>query len=236
MSGSISGSSITLDREESHHLARVLRLAEGATVFVFDETGAEYECRVADAAHRAATLTIVDRLTDRVESTLELTLAQALIKGDKFDWVIQKSTELGVTKIVPLLAENSVIGHRRELSDDRLMRWQRIALEAVKQSGRRRIVEITQPLRLSDFLATDGSTLRLIFSERTGRRLTQVAGSRPSSLSITVGPEGGWSATELSQAEMSGVTPVHLGPRILRSESAAVAGVALAQHLFGDLE
>jgi 16S rRNA (uracil1498-N3)-methyltransferase len=236
-SSSISGSSILLDREETHHLARVLRLSEGATAFAFDDTGAEYECRVTEVMRNAATLTIVEELADQIESPLELTLAQSFIKGDKFDWVVQKSTELGVVRIVPLLAEHSTIAHKRELSGDRLTaRWQRIALEAVKQSGRRRLIEITQPLSLAGFLANDSSALRLILSETTGRRLNELAGSRPASVSIAVGPEGGWSPAELSQAQIDGVVPLHLGPRILRSETAAVAGVALAQHIFGDFE
>ncbi len=212
-------------------------MSEGATAFAFDETGTEYECRVAAVSHNAATLTIVQKLADQIESPLELTLAQALVKGDKFDWVIQKVTELGTSRIVPLLAEHSVAVHKRELRGDRLTaRWQRIALEAVKQSGRRRLVEITQPVNLAAFLANDNSALRLILSETTGKRLNELAGSRPVSVSIAVGPEGGWSQGELSQAQMSGAVPVHLGPRILRSETAAVAGVALVQHIFGDLE
>jgi len=235
-SSSISGSRILLDREESHHLARVLRLSEGGTAFVFDDTGAEYECRVAQVARNAATLSIVQKLADHIESPLELTLAQSLIKGDKFDWVVQKSTELGVVRIVPLLAEHSLIAHKREITGDRFAaRWRRIALEAVKQSGRRRLVEITQPVSAATFLDSDSSALRLILSETTGRRLKELTGTRPVSVSIAVGPEGGWSKSELSQAQINGVVLVHAGPRILRSETAAIAGVALTQHIFGDI-
>src|ERR1041385_3240693 len=128
----LSNSRITLDPEESHHLARVLRLTEGARVFVFDGEGAEYECEVARVSKQAVELAALARLTDEVESPLHLTLGQALIKSDKFDWVVQKATELGVARIAPLVTEHSEVRKIEERAEHRLQRWRRIALEAVK--------------------------------------------------------------------------------------------------------
>src|SRR5262245_56152916 len=115
-----SESFVTLDTDESHHLTRVLRIGPGARVFVFDGEGVEYDCEVARVAKREVELNLLRRLDDVVESPLRLTLAQALIKGDKFDWVIQKATELGVTRIVPLITEHNDVKRAGERVDQRM--------------------------------------------------------------------------------------------------------------------
>src|SRR5215470_393948 len=233
----ITDSGVTLDAEESHHLTRVLRLSEGALVFVFDGEGAEYECEVARVAKREVELNVLRRLDGAVESPLRLTLAQALIKGDKFDWVIQKATELGVTRIVPLVTDHSDIKRAEERAEQRLQRWRRISLEALKQCGRRRLVEICEPAPFDDFCGSVVDSASLIFSEHGGGSLREVSAKLQDvdQLSLCVASEGGWSERELLKAESSGFTPVSLGSRILRTETAAIVAVTLAQHLFGDL-
>lgn len=233
----ISDSQITLDGDESHHLARVLRLREGAQVFVFDGEGSEWECQITSIGKRETELTITRQLLDSVESPLHLTLAQALIKGDKFDLVVQKATELGVTRIVPLLTDHSDIRRAEERAEHRLQRWRRISMEAVKQCGRRRLVEIAEPISFPHFCESASPDHNLIFSERNGLSLRQVAAGlqQVNQLSVCVASEGGWSEGELQKAETNNFLAVHLGARILRTETAAVVAVALAQHLFGDL-
>ena len=230
-------SRVTLEPDESHHLTRVLRLAEGARVYLFDGEGAEYECEVTRVSKSGAELTILTPLTDEVESPLRLTLGQALIKGDKFDWVVQKATELGITRIVPLATENSDVRKVEERAEHRLSRWRRISLEAIKQSGRRRLVEIVEPISAEKFFAESEAEVRLIFSERGGQSLSEVASSHAScrAVALAVAPEGGWSQTEVESAIQRGFIPIHLGHRILRTETAAITAVALAQHVFGDL-
>jgi 16S rRNA (uracil1498-N3)-methyltransferase len=230
----INDTQVTLAADEAHHLTRVLRLPVGAQVYAFDGCGNEYVCEIAQLDKHTATLSIVEPLTDTVESPLQLTLAQALIKGDKFDWVVQKATELGITRIVPLITEHSEIRRAEERAENKLQRWRRIALEAVKQCGRRRLVEIAEPLPLPQFCAADTSELKLIFSERGGRRLRALP-SETASVTLTVAAEGGWSDAELANATQQGFASVYLGARILRAETAAITGVALIQHLFGDL-
>src|SRR5262249_16030603 len=132
-------SAVLLDQDEAHHLARVLRLGEGARVFVFNGIGKEWECEVAHISKPEFELTLIKPLDDPVESPLRITLAQALIKGDKFDWVVQKTTELGFTRIAPLITDHSDIRRAEERAEQKLERWRRISLEAVKQSGRRRL-------------------------------------------------------------------------------------------------
>jgi 16S rRNA (uracil1498-N3)-methyltransferase len=229
---------VTLDSDESHHLSRVLRLSEGARVFVFDGLGNEWECEVSRVSRGAVELNLIGLLDDVVESPLNLILAQALIKGDKFDWVVQKATELGVTRIVPLITDHS---DRRSAGDSagrRLERWRRIAHESVKQCGRRRPVEITDLINFEDFCQTEAGKNNLIFSERGGLKPCDVVAKFGwiRELSLFVAPEGGWSDSEIELSGKSGVIPVHLGPRILRTETAAIAAVILAQHLFGDMK
>jgi 16S rRNA (uracil1498-N3)-methyltransferase len=231
----ISGTHITLDADEAHHLTRVLRLPVGARVFAFDGCGHEYACQIATADKRNATLAIVEPLPGAVESPLQLTLAQALLKNDKFDWVVQKITELGVTRLVPLLTEHCDIRKAEERADARLQRWRRIALEAVKQCGRRRLLDIAEPLSWAEYCAqTSTNGLNLIFSERGGQKLNTLP-STATAVSVAIASEGGWSEAELQLADQHGFTPIHLGPRILRAETAAVAGAALLQQRFGDM-
>jgi len=234
---SFTEASVRLDADEARHLTRVLRLGSGARVFVFDGEGGEYECEVARVAKHEVELNLLRRLDDTVESPLRLTLAQALIKGDKFDWVIQKATELGVTRIVPLVTDHADVKRAEERAGQRLQRWRRISLEALKQCGRRRLVEICDPAPFDDFCGSTAHGACLIFSERGGENLAEVSAKLRdvNQLSLCVAPEGGWSEYELRMAASCGFTPVSLGSRILRAETAAIAAVSLAQHLFGDL-
>src|SRR5262245_45777472 len=234
---SFTETSVRLEADEAHHLTRVLRLGAGAGVFVFDGEGVEYECEVARVAKHEVDLNLLRRLDDVVESPLRLTLAQSLIKGDKFDWVIQKTTELGVTRIVPLVTDHSDVKRAEERAEQRLQRWRRISLEALKQCGRRKLVEICEPAAFDDFCEPAAQDTCLIFSERGGESLAEVSAKLRGAdqLIVCVASEGGWSERELRKAESCGFTPVSLGTRVLRTETAAIAAVTLAQHIFGDL-
>ncbi|MGE0102289.1 MAG: 16S rRNA (uracil(1498)-N(3))-methyltransferase [Blastocatellales bacterium] len=226
---------VILDADESHHLTRVLRLGVDDRVFVFDGEGSEWLAEVSLAGKREVELKLVKKIGDVVDSSLHLTLGQAMIKGDKFDLVIQKATELGVTRIVPLITAHCDVRVTGERIDNKLTRWRRIALESVKQCGRRRMVEIAEPAEFADLCGSDDSELKLFFSERGGESLRHILRPGPASLLLAVGPEGGWSDQEIETAESAGFRPIHLGPRILRAETAGIAAIALAQHLFGDL-
>ena len=234
---------IRLDADESHHLTRVLRLSEGGHVFVLNGEGREWECEIIKAGKNSVELTIRRELLNPVESPLDLTLAQALIKGDKFDLVVQKSVEMGVTRIIPLITEHCEIRRAEEKIEHRLQRWRRIAMEAVKQCGRRKLPEITEPLRFDKFCEVAGEH-NLIFNEKGGRTLREISAQlnggngvngQVNRLTLCVAPEGGWSEAEIEMAEANKFLFAHLGPRILRTETAAIAAVAISQHLFGDI-
>jgi 16S rRNA (uracil1498-N3)-methyltransferase len=234
----ISSPHITLSDEESHHLTRVMRLAPGAIVNVFDGAGNEYRCEVKVASRSSAQLEVLEDVSLPTESPLQLTLAQALVKNDKFDWVVQKATELGVSRIVPLITTHSEVVLSEGRGEKRVKRWERISLEALKQCGRRRLVEISTPEKWSEYCSREASDLRLVLSERGGNSLESMREltACPASIALAIGPEGGWEIDELVTGLSSGFREVHLGPRILRAETAAIAAITLAQFVFGDLD
>lgn len=235
---SISGSTIHLSSDETHHLARVLRLRPGDEVFVFDGCGQEYRCVFQSIKDNRARLEIIETLTDEVESPVHLTLVQAIAKGEKFDLVIQKATELGASRVIPIVTEHADVKLSDEKSDKRIERWRRISLEALKQCGRRRLMEINPPLALKDFLKSGANSgTRLVFSERGGVSITTALSEAGDKKQVTaiIGPEGGWSADELVLFDESGAKSITLGPRTLRTETAAITALALIQHALGDL-
>jgi 16S rRNA (uracil1498-N3)-methyltransferase len=242
--------SLRLATEEVRHLRDVLRLEAGAEVYVFDGGGREFQCAVESYARDFAELRVIAEVQPaHSESPLELTLALALLKGEKFDLVVQKATELGVTGIVPTISERADV-RLRDAGDagKRVARWQRIALEAAKQSGRARVPEVRTPLGFSSLMETfstfsnspglSTSALRLMFSERDGQSLNaaiETPGAKPSQIIALVGSEGGWTGGEIGQARESGWKIVTLGGRVLRAETAAITVIALLQNLLGDL-
>lgn len=244
----ITASLVILSTHETHHLIHVLRMTPGDDAFVFDGCGRELRCTFRRVDGNQAQLEIVDALFDVVESPVNLTLAQALAKGEKFDFIIQKATELGVNSIVPLITRYADVRLDDQQKLSRVERWRRISLEAAKQCGRRRLVEIKAPRRLSDYIAeresahsitSEGPRIQraLLFSERGGVPVTEALADVPpqSEICAFIGPEGGWSDDELGSLTESGCRATTLGPRVLRTETAALVALALIQHVMGDL-
>ena len=174
----------------------------------------------------------------RPESPLALTLAVALLKGEKFDTVVQKATELGVASIVPVVTARADVRLRAGKDvDARVARWQRLALEAAKQSGRAVVPAVGAPCALAELLAAESVGARLLFTERGGYGLREALAdvTAPTALTALTGPEGGWADEELARAQAAGWRLVTLGGRTLRAETAAVVVSALLQHVCGDL-
>jgi len=234
--GAFADQTVTLAADEARHLRDVLRLKTGDEVYVFNGVGREFRCSVSSARRDSAELRIEAEVQPaKPESQLQLTLCVALLKGEKFDLVVQKATELGVTKVVPLITRYADI-HLRDEADarKRVARWQRIALEAAKQSGRAFVPQISAPLAFASLLVDSKDDLRVMFSERSGGTLSNLPPSR--SVTALVGSEGGWSDEEIEQTAAENFHIVTLGGRILRAETAAIAVTALLQHLLGDLK
>lgn len=235
--------SVTLASDEARHLRDVLRLKIGDEVYVFDGDGKEFHCTVEEGRRDTAQLRIIAEVAPaRPESPLKLTLAVALLKGEKFDLVVQKATELGVTRVVPVVTRLADIRLRDE-SDaaKRVARWQRIALEAAKQSGRAVVPEVATPVAFEVLIETvshEPEMSCLMFSERDGESIVTANEKLPANVSLLtalVGSEGGWTNEELEAACAAGWTVVTLGGRTLRAETAAIAVAVLLQHLVGDL-
>jgi 16S rRNA (uracil1498-N3)-methyltransferase len=230
---------VHLSFDESRHLRDVLRLREGEKVSVFDGEGREFNCLVKKLGcnKNHAVLELIGRsdLPPR-ESNLRATLAIALMKGDKFDLVVQKATELGVTKIVPLITKRADVKIRPDEAGKRLDRWQRIALEAAKQSNRTALPGIAEPTELAKLVTSTGDT-KLFFSERSGTSLKQFAAQNPAleNIIVFIGPEGGWEDGEIALARENGANIITLGGRILRAETAGITVTALIQNIWGDL-
>ena len=235
--------SVKLTAEEARHLRDVLRLKQGDEAFIFDGEGREYRCRVAEAVRDGARLDISEEvLAARPESSLNLALGVALLKSEKFDMVVQKTTELGVQRVVPVLTKFADVRFKEAAEGARrVVRWKRIALEAAKQSGRARVPEISAPTAFASLVEgvpAEDAEYRLMFSERAGRGLKETIAqwqNWPRALTALVGPEGGWADEELAQASASGWSVITLGGRTLRAETAAITITALLEHLFGDL-
>jgi 16S rRNA (uracil1498-N3)-methyltransferase len=240
---------VTLTSDEAKHLRDVLRLKQGDEVYVFDGAGKEFRCTVSGWKRDEVTLDECEQVAPpHPESPLDLTLAVALLKGDKFDLVAQKATELGITRIVPVMTRHADI-HLRDASDakKRVNRWRRIALEAAKQCGRSRVPDVDMPAEFAELITTAGDSLRIMFSEREGRSLEEVIADSASqerqpkayrtleTVTALVGSEGGWANDEITSASDSGWHIVTLGGRILRAETAAITVSVLLQHAFGDL-
>ena len=230
--------SLTLSAEETRHARDVLRLQSGDEIFVFDGAGREFQCSAQTITRTEAEVNVTSEVEPaRPESPLNLTLAIALLKGEKFDLVIQKATELGVKRIVPLATERGDVRLRDgESAQKRLTRWRRIALESAKQTGRAYLPEIDAPLALTS--AGGNNEIVLMFSEREGKSLAEATKGldpRATEIIAVVGPEGGWTDNELELARKSAWEIVTLGGRTLRAETAGITVVALLQHRFGDL-
>jgi 16S rRNA (uracil1498-N3)-methyltransferase len=231
---------LTLSADEARHLREVLRLKPGDEFYVFDGVGREVACAVREVGRDHTLLEILREVDPaRAESPFKLTLGLALLKGDKFDLVVQKATELGVCAIVPVVTRLSDIKLRNDTdAEKRVMRWQRIALEAAKQSGRAVVPLVFSPEGFDEFLKRDDQQ-RMVFSERGGQPLIALTREQPalvSAATILVGPEGGLSDEEVSGAQESGWRLITLGGRVLRAETAAITVTALLQHIYGDLK
>ena len=235
--GAVQGDQVTFEPTAAHHLGRVLRAAVGDVVQAVDPRGTLLSVRLTAIAARRAEGMIVARASLATESPLDLTLAQAIPKGDKMDGIVRMATELGVRRVVPLLTVRTVVRLEPARWESRLARWQRIAKEAAQQSGRAAVPEIARPRELSSWAREAGQTgllLCLWEEEREGLDKRLPAGPCPH-VTVVVGPEGGLTADEVRGLTDAGAVVASLGPRLLRTETAGAVAVALLQSRYGDL-
>jgi 16S rRNA (uracil1498-N3)-methyltransferase len=233
----LAGGRVTFDADESRHLTRVLRLRAGDTVVATDGAGRDYVVRL-ESLGDAATGTVLAQTDGVPASPLAITLVQGVPKGDRMESIVRAATELGVARVQPALCQRTIVRLEPARWRDRARRWQRVAREAAKQSGRAVIPEVLPPRPLADCLeSSEPADLGLCLWEGGSTPLVQrlwQAGT-PRSAVVVVGPEGGLAAEEAAAAHARGLTVVSLGPRVLRTETAGPAVIAILQSRFGDL-
>lgn len=225
------GARATLDREASHHLCRVLRMGAGDPVQVFDGEGARHDAVVDAPDPRACTLRIGAARPSATESPLRVTLAQCISGGDRMDWTIEKAVELGVSRIVPLTSQRSVVRLDVDRAQRRDAHWRRLVVAACMQCGRDRLPALDAPQPLARWLASRQGP-GFVLDPGAGMRLGTIA-APGESLDLLVGPESGLAPDEIAAAEAAGLLRVSLGPRVLRTETAAPVACALALSALG---
>ena len=223
------GKTAELNSDNSHHLNKVLRFPVGKNITVFNGDGFDYKALVEDAK-KTTSLKIISKVRNNSESTLDLTLAQGIAKGEKMDFLIQKAVELGVTRIIPMKLERCVVRLRDEKVQKKIDHWQKIANHACEQSGRSVIVSVSDPVSLEGLLEEKGHN-GFVLHHRAEIGLSQV--QETSNATILIGPEGGLTEKEVSDSEFAGYQSVHIGKRVLRTETASLAAIANMQLLWG---
>ena len=226
------GAEIDLPERVARHCA-VLRLRRGDAVVLFNGEGGEFSAELTRVSRRDARAHVISRQTSERESPLVIALAQCVSSGDRMDATLQKSTELGVSRIVPIASERSVVRLSSDRADRRVAHWRNVVIAACEQCGRNHVPEVAAIIDFDGFLAqaaADG--LRLLLAPDADRDLKRL--EPPGKVTLLVGPEGGLAPEERQRAERRGFVPVRFGPRVLRTETAPLAAIAAMQVLWGD--
>lgn len=214
-------------------MIHVLRLKAGDALTLFDGRGAEYAALIKRIDKSGLTLNVTARREISRESPLAVVLAQGVSSGERMDYTVQKCVELGVAAIQPLITQRSVVRLAGERADKRVAHWQSVAAAACEQCGRNRVPEVLPVQPLARWLGAPPQGVRYLLSPHAGKRLREF--ERPAdTVTLLVGPEGGWNEEETAAAQLAGFAPMALGPRVLRTETAAVAALAAMQALWGD--
>jgi 16S rRNA (uracil1498-N3)-methyltransferase len=232
----INGAELELDGDRSRYLAKVLRARIGDRVTIFNGEGPEWPATITRISKSAVSLELGDSIEPGSESPLKIHLVQGISRGERMDFVVQKATELGVKRITPVLTEYGVVKLNAERAEKRREHWQKIANSACEQSGRTRLPLIDTPMPMKNWFGCKPGSVDAELILAPGATTALAAIPAPDTkVCVLIGPEGGFSDTEYADAEVSGFKAVSLGPRVLRTESAAVATLAVLQSLWGDL-
>ncbi len=212
---------VSIDGQEAQHMLRVLRLEFGSRVQIFDGVGTQAEAELTASARNRVELRILERQTDSAQCGPSLVLATAVPKGDRFRWLVEKATELGVDRLIPLSTERSVV----HPGDGKLARMQQTVIAACKQSGRNRLMEIDPPVSFPEFLDGAGPQKRVFIAHPEAEPIQAIErlDRLDSDVVLAIGPEGGFSDSEIETALAAGARPINLGSHVLRIETAAVA-------------
>ena len=220
-----------LPEAQAHYIGRVLRMAEGAALQVFDGSGTEFRGALVEVGKKRVRVQLNESFAGQQESPLRIHLGQGLSRGERMDWAIQKATELGVSEITPIFSERCEVRLKDERADKRLLHWRQVAISACEQCGRSQVPLIHPPVLLADWIKQARADLKLVLHP-VAQPLESHA--KPASLAFLIGPEGGLTDAEVELSHSAGFLPARLGPRVLRTETAPVVALAVAQQLWGD--
>lgn len=227
------GARFNLPAGPARHAARALRLAPGDAVTLFNGDGGEFDARI-ERIHKDEVAVSITGFSDPArESPLRVVLAQGISSGERMDYTLQKAVELGVAAVQPIAARRSVVKLSGERADKRVAHWEAVVASACEQSGRNHVPRVAQPLALADWLGRRAPGRLLFLSPTAETRLAELAAPAETDC-LVAGPEGGFEADEIAALQAAGATPVRLGARILRTETAALAALAAMQTLWGD--
>jgi 16S rRNA (uracil1498-N3)-methyltransferase len=229
------GARVRLPRDAAAHVTRVLRLGAGDALTLFNGDGADYPARIAALGRGAIEAEVTGRADPHPESPLAVTLVQGIARAERMDLVLQKATELGVAAVVPVAAARSVVRLDAASRGRKLEHWRGIAIAACEQCGRARLPEVASPRTLGEFLAEPARSRTRILLAPGAERSVAAAARGAASVELLVGPEGGLEDGERRAALAAGFFACRLGPRVLRSETAAIAALAIIQSVAGDL-
>jgi 16S rRNA (uracil1498-N3)-methyltransferase len=227
------GLTAQLETGASRHISAALRLQVGDEVTLFNGRGGEYPATIARVERKQVTVEIGAFREQDVESPLQIHLGIVLSRGDRFDWLVQKATELGVATISPLFSERCEVKLKGERGEKKLRHWQQIAISACEQCGRNRVPDISAPRQLASWCENADADVRLVLHHRA--EATPELTQRPASAALLIGPEGGLTDAEIDMARARGFAPLALGPRVLRTETAPLAACAILQWRWGDM-
>lgn len=228
------GSTLSIGGSAANHIMRVLRAREGDELTLFDGRGGEYGARVAGFRKDSVQVEVKEHRDVERESALDLTLAQGISRGERMDWVMQKATELGVTRIIPVVTERTMVKLDERQAERKIEHWRAIVISACEQCGRNRVPEVALPMPYIEAVRSiDAEVTRVLLSPSGTLRARDLGHS--TRIAMLIGPEGGLSDNEQEAALAAGFQPLRMGPRILRTETAAIAALAALQHNFGDI-
>ncbi len=228
-----SNMSVVLEPEPSRHISRVLRLRVGDSVILFDGGGGEYLGSISTVGKKNVRVLTGAHLQHECESPLKIHLGIAVSRGERMDWIVQKSTELGINSLTPLLTKHTSVKLAGDRADKKNHHWQQIAISACEQCGRNRLPDIHPLDTLDNWLACTSAERKFVLHHRAHAYSDQ--SEPPASIALLIGPEGGLAESEVAAAERAGYASLRLGPRVLRTETAPLAAIAILQGRWGDM-
>ena len=224
---------VELTDSAANHVGKVLRMKPEEPLILFNGKGSSWQGTIQTVAKKTVTVSLETMIDQVTESPLKVHVGQSLSRGERMDYAIQKATEMGVAEITPLFSERCEVKLNAERQEKRVRHWQQIVISACEQCGLNRLPIIHPPENVTDWMEKQDSDLKFVLHHRTDKKLEGF--DQPETVSLLIGPEGGLTQEEITQAESSGFHALALGPRVLRTETAPVTAVSVMQYLWGDL-